>query len=310
MTTRDAFSIFRSLNNSGYVKEDWIKQACALIAPNLLENEKINFFHVNGTMSSGQRNNLINDFKEAEIGVMSNARCLIEGVDVPAVNAVAFIDSKKSITDIVQATGRAIRKSDGKQPGYIFVPVVTSDTSSADDALKSSDFDSIWQVLQSMQDQDQKLEMLISRLKVLKGQYREQSAEWATAVSELTERIEVILPVRVDRSRFVARLHARTVEVVGRTWDFWYGQTLLYKKRITDIQMPHIDIRPPRGIALGCGSLSRGAVTRSDLSAVTDIRNSNPWVLSFQRGLSMTNTLMSFPKGSGSVLSTKKCTAM
>ena len=57
------------------------------------------------------------EFKKAPIAVMSNARCLNEGVDVPLVDAIAFIDPKKSIIDIVQATGRAMRKAQGRKRG-------------------------------------------------------------------------------------------------------------------------------------------------------------------------------------------------
>ena len=51
-----------------------------------LFSEKVKFYHMNGTMSSGVRNGIMKEFKEAEIGIMSNARCLVEGVDVPAVD--------------------------------------------------------------------------------------------------------------------------------------------------------------------------------------------------------------------------------
>ena len=54
---------------------------------------------------------------------MSNARCLTEGVDVPAVDVVAFLAPRKSKVDIVQAAGRAMRKADGKETGYVLLPL-------------------------------------------------------------------------------------------------------------------------------------------------------------------------------------------
>ena len=57
--------------------------------------------------------------------LISNARCLTEGVDVPAVDVVAFLSPRKSKVDIVQATGRAMRKADevGKEFGYVLLPL-------------------------------------------------------------------------------------------------------------------------------------------------------------------------------------------
>ncbi len=81
------------------------------------------FFHVNGTMPSGTRSNILKEFESVDIGIMSNARCLVEGVNIPAVDTVAFIDPKRSLIDIVQATGRAMRKAEWKENGYIFIPV-------------------------------------------------------------------------------------------------------------------------------------------------------------------------------------------
>jgi len=70
-------------------------------------------FHVNGEMSTAKREKLMSAFRLATQAVISNARCLTEGVDVPAVDMVAFLTPKRSRVDIVQATGRAMRKSPG-----------------------------------------------------------------------------------------------------------------------------------------------------------------------------------------------------
>ena len=82
-------------------------------------------FHVNGGQSAADRESLLTDFKTSHRGVITNARCLTEGVDVPAVDMVAFIDPRRSKVDIAQATGRAMRqsKATGKTTGYIVVPL-------------------------------------------------------------------------------------------------------------------------------------------------------------------------------------------
>jgi predicted helicase len=74
-------------------------------------------YHVNGEMQTARREREMRAFREADRAIMSNARCLTEGVDVPAVDVVAFLSPRKSKVDIVQAVGRAMRKTDGKKIG-------------------------------------------------------------------------------------------------------------------------------------------------------------------------------------------------
>jgi len=95
-------------------------------------------FHVNGKIGTGKRAAELERFVDAEPSLITNARCLTEGVDVPAIDAVLFADPKQSKIDIVQAAGRALRKFDGKKFGYIIVPVVLDESAEnpSDDAFK------------------------------------------------------------------------------------------------------------------------------------------------------------------------------
>ena len=82
--------------------------------------------HVNGEQSSGERGEIIRSFADAQRALLTNARCLTEGINIPAVDMVAFIDPRQSKVDITQAVGRAMRKPRGpttKTFGYIVVPV-------------------------------------------------------------------------------------------------------------------------------------------------------------------------------------------
>jgi len=81
-------------------------------------------FHVSGKMGTSARNFEIEKFRDSENAIISNARCLTEGVDIPIVDAVVFADSKKSLIDIVQASGRAMRTHPLKNLGYIIIPVI------------------------------------------------------------------------------------------------------------------------------------------------------------------------------------------
>ena len=93
---------------------------------------------------------------------MTNARCLTEGVDVPAIDCVAFIDSKRS-KGIVQAAGRAMRISKGKKYGYILIPIITN-TNDLKSASIDTDFEDLISVISSLATQD---ERLIDEIKAL-----------------------------------------------------------------------------------------------------------------------------------------------
>ena len=82
------------------------------------EYEELETYHVDGKMTSGKRDKILNDFSLANRSLISNARCLTEGIDVKNIDGILFADPKKSRVDIVQAIGRALRPYEDKQYGY------------------------------------------------------------------------------------------------------------------------------------------------------------------------------------------------
>ncbi|MDO8743822.1 MAG: Helicase associated domain protein, partial [Candidatus Brocadiaceae bacterium] len=163
----------------------------------------------------------------------------------------AFIDPKRSLIDIVQATGRAMRKAEWKEKGYIFIPVVVEEDTDPEKFIESSDFDTVWQVLQAMVDQDQRLEDIVSQLRLMQGKGEEGTQAWKDAMTEYTERIEFYnLPKTIDKIRFINTLYTKTVEVTGKKWDFWYGLTLAYKEQFGDPNAPQ-SYKTPEGYPLG-----------------------------------------------------------
>jgi predicted helicase len=103
--------------------------------------------YVSGEMTSLERNSKINklrNLEDGEIGILSNARCLSEGIDVPTLDGIAFIDPRSSQVDIIQAVGRAIRKSESKSYGYIILPVYLGDTENIEEEILASRFKDIW----------------------------------------------------------------------------------------------------------------------------------------------------------------------
>ena len=83
-------------------------------------------------------------------GFCRNARCLSEGVDVPALDCVAFIDARSSQIDIVQAVGRAIRLSAKKKMGTIVIPVFIEQSDDPEEAIELSNFKPIWEVVDAL----------------------------------------------------------------------------------------------------------------------------------------------------------------
>jgi predicted helicase len=126
--------------------------------------------HVSGGMRTSDRDRIMDEFKGAERGVVSNSRCLNEGVDVPAVDIVGFMDPKKSMIDIVQAIGRALRLAPGKRFGYVLLPIFIDQesVSDIDNQVWKTQFNDVWYVLRALMDQDRLLTETINRLRVLK----------------------------------------------------------------------------------------------------------------------------------------------
>ena len=122
--------------------------------------------HINGAMPAAERKSILNDFANSKRGLISNAKCLTEGVDVPAIDAVYFVDPKNSMTDIIQATGRALRKSSSKPKNcaYIIIPVVIPDNASLFSHIAPSSFDTLHNVIQAMRSQDSSLADLIDEI--------------------------------------------------------------------------------------------------------------------------------------------------
>jgi predicted helicase len=115
--------------------------------------------YVSGGMNVGERAVRMEALRSADGSrvVMSNARCLAEGVDVPSIDGVAFIDPKRSPVEIIQAAGRAIRLAKEKVIGTIVIPVVIDHGDDPDAALTASNFRHVWDVVNALRAHDDRL---------------------------------------------------------------------------------------------------------------------------------------------------------
>ena len=84
----------------------------------------IDTYTVSGKIPTTKRNDIVQEFANSERALITNARCLTEGVDVPNIDCIVFADPRKSKVDIVQSIGRALRKKEGKDWGYVILPVI------------------------------------------------------------------------------------------------------------------------------------------------------------------------------------------
>ena len=95
--------------------------------------------------------------------ILSNARCLTEGIDVPALDAVIFLDPRKSDIDVVQAVGRVMRRQPGKKFGYIILPIAQVPGATAEESINSSAYKAVWQVINAISAHDDRFEAIINQ---------------------------------------------------------------------------------------------------------------------------------------------------
>ena len=176
--------------------------------------------HVSGDMPTIERRNKLKRLKEVgenEVGLLSNARCLSEGVDVPALDGVAFIDARSSEIDIVQAVGRAIRLSAKKKMGTIVIPVFIERHEDPEEAVTSSNFKPIWDVLDALKAHDDVLSEQLDQLRIELG-----AGKRSKVGEQDLSKIVFDLPTSVD-ANFAESLRAHLVAETTESWMFWYG---------------------------------------------------------------------------------------
>ena len=127
------------------------------------ENYQVETAHVDGTNSAGYRAGLLKDLRDAQARygssyIVSNAQVFGEGIDVPSLDAVAFLEVKHSFVDVVQAVGRVMRKCEGKKKGYIFVPVLVSEEAKNNgDVFDKSQYKAIGDIVKAIRATDDSL---------------------------------------------------------------------------------------------------------------------------------------------------------
>jgi predicted helicase len=130
--------------------------------------------HVDGAMAATKRDAELMWLKEqpddpAECRMLTNARCLSEGVDVPSLDAVIFVSPKNSQVDVVQSVGRVMRRSEGKKYGYIIIPVIIPEDVEGEEVLeKHANFKVVWTVLNALRAHDDRFNAEVNKIELSK----------------------------------------------------------------------------------------------------------------------------------------------
>jgi predicted helicase/uncharacterized protein (DUF2384 family) len=197
---------------------------------------KLESDYVSGKMNAGEREVKLRRLRQlpgSDRAVLGNARCLAEGVDVPAIDGVAFIDPRRSQVDVVQAVGRAIRKTEDKSIGTVVIPVFIGDTDDPETALSSSVFEPVWQVVKALRSHDATIGEWLDRLR---SQIGRQGKRITT--DDLPVRLTIDLPVSVD-AEFAGAFATRLVRLSTNPWEEGFGHLEKYVAT-------HGNARPPR----------------------------------------------------------------
>ncbi len=173
--------------------------------------------HVSGEMTTAERTiglERLRHLDDGAVGLLANARCLAEGVDVPTLDGVAFVDPRRSEVDIIQAVGRAIRKAENKTKGTIVIPVFIGTDEDPEAALNDSAFRPVWDVIRALRAHDTDLAEQLDSL-------RRELGKGALSVV-IPPKIHLDLPARIG-SDFASAFEVRLVERTTSKWEFGLG---------------------------------------------------------------------------------------
>jgi predicted helicase len=200
--------------------------------------------HVDGTYNALERNTKL-DWLRAPVPdgtcrILTNARCLSEGVDVPALDAVMFLSPRKSIVDIVQSVGRVMRKAPGKQYGYIILPIGIPENLTPEQALKDNKrYAAVWEILQALRAHDERFDAMVNRIDLTSKRDEKINvigvgvSEGGTGSGSAVQAALALSFANLDEWRDA--IYAKIVAKVGsrRYWEDW-------AKDVADIAQRHI----------------------------------------------------------------------
>ncbi|GAA9410617.1 hypothetical protein TH0821_11470 [Helicobacter pylori] len=245
-----AISFCRSIDTSKNIKDSFetiMECYDEELKKKISKNLTISIDHIDGTMNCKVRLEKLeelNAFKPNTCKVLSNARCLSEGVDVPALDSIVFFDGKSAMVDIIQAVGRVMRKAKGKKRGYIILPIALeeSEIQNLDEAVNNTNFKNIWKVIKALRSHDPSLvdeATFKEKIKIFgsddeKKQSDEKTLFDAILLQDLADAVYNVMPTKLgDRNYWenfakktgnIARtLNNRLKDIFGKNPEFFHG---------------------------------------------------------------------------------------
>ena len=203
--------------------------------------------HIDGSMNSQERNEILQWLAdepedERECRVVTNVRCLSEGVDVPSLDAVLFLSARNSQVDVVQSVGRVMRtfhrgQSDEKRYGYIIIPIVVPSDVSAEEALDNNKtFDVVWAILNALRSHDDRFNAMVNKIALNKQKPNTQSStpsvtigrpglgtQEGEAEAREIEKAEIARQLELRFGELQDGMYAKLVEKCGDRlyWENW-----------------------------------------------------------------------------------------
>lgn len=203
---------------------------------------------VSGAMTAGDRAMRLDRLtRSGENAVLlANARCLTEGVDVPGLDGVVFVDPRWSPIDIVQAVGRVIRRADGKRIGTIVIPVVVPETGDPDVILERSGFATVWAVVRALRSHDDRLAEELSEARMALG--RTGRVMHASFLQDHFGMLD--LPLTIDPGQFADAINLRIIDAGSFAFEEGLGRLETYAASVGHSSPPR-GSRTDDGFALG-----------------------------------------------------------
>ncbi|MDT2771868.1 DEAD/DEAH box helicase [Enterococcus pseudoavium] len=193
-----------------------------------IEDESIHLSmrHADGQMNALQKGEVLdwlaNPNKPAdEARIVSNVRFLTEGIDIPTLDAVIFLSPKKSQVDIVQAVGRIMRKAEGKDYGYIILPIVIPTGEKPETILDNNkNYETVWQVINALRSVDERFEAMIDKLNMAKPKQLKvigvgSAPDQVNDQDKTTENTPVQTELEFEWDKFEGAIFGKIVQKVG-----------------------------------------------------------------------------------------------
>ena len=212
---------FHSLKSRAKNFSDELDTLLATLKPSQRPEGRFYADFVTGDMKTSDRRQKIRNLEKLEDydrGILTNARCLGEGVNVPVLDGIAFIDPKDSQIDIIQSVGRAIRRVrgvDDQKLGTIVIPVFIEDCDTAEQAIALSKFEPVWSVLKALRAHDEVLAELLDS-------YRLSLAKRTSSQRDFGGKLIFDIPTNLPEG-FASALKTKIIEKTTETWEYWFG---------------------------------------------------------------------------------------